>query len=224
MHSLFSSSDIFLSIGWRKRFTILPFHQRKQNECICGSQWNQTGRSTHSYRGTNSGWIESSRVLAKRVENLGPSNSANMFDSKFGAFGVFQVSSDTPSENHTSTTTQRLLLVQHTFYIFISLLFSVKQQWLRAHIRINEWECMTSKLIEYVLFTHHNFHEIYQTQGRVFHQISKHWKVGWKNEAQPSFIIPTSTCLDIWWNASSDFICFLFINNLLLMKFENCIY
>ena len=30
-----------------------------------------------------------------------------------------------------------------------------------------------------------------------------------KNEAQPSFIIPTSTCLDICWNTSSDFLCFL---------------
>ena len=28
---------------------------------------------------------------------------------------------------------------------------------------------------------------IYQTWGRLFHQISKHWEVGWKNEAQLSF-------------------------------------
>ena len=41
---------------------------------------------------------------------------------------------------------------------------------------------------------------IYQTQGRVFHQISNHWEMGWKNEAQPSFFLPTSKCLDIWWN------------------------
>ena len=28
---------------------------------------------------------------------------------------------------------------------------------------------------------------IYQTRGRVFPPISKHRKVGWKNEVQPSF-------------------------------------
>ena len=32
-----------------------------------------------------------------------------------------------------------------------------------------------------------DFHVIYQTRGSVFHQISKHWEVVWKNEALPSF-------------------------------------
>ena len=32
-----------------------------------------------------------------------------------------------------------------------------------------------------------SLHVIYQTQGRVFHQISRHWEVGWKNEEQSSF-------------------------------------
>ena len=36
-----------------------------------------------------------------------------------------------------------------------------------------------------------------QTQERVFHEISKHWELGWKNEALPSFFEPTSKCLDI---------------------------
>ena len=29
---------------------------------------------------------------------------------------------------------------------------------------------------------------IYQTQGKVFHQISKHWEVGWKARRKPSFL------------------------------------
>ena len=37
----------------------------------------------------------------------------------------------------------------------------------------------------------HQLEVIYQTQRRVFYQISKHWEVGWKNEAQPSFFKPT---------------------------------
>ena len=36
-------------------------------------------------------------------------------------------------------------------------------------------------------FISRNFHVIYQTREDVFHQISKHWEVGWKNEVQPSF-------------------------------------
>ena len=32
------------------------------------------------------------------------------------------------------------------------------------------------------------FQVIYQTRGRVFPPISKHREVGWKNEAQPSFL------------------------------------
>ena len=32
------------------------------------------------------------------------------------------------------------------------------------------------------------FHVIDQTRGRVFPPISKHLEVGWKNEAQPSFL------------------------------------
>ena len=34
---------------------------------------------------------------------------------------------------------------------------------------------------------------IYQTQGRVFHQISKHSEVGWKNEAQPVYLIASQS-------------------------------
>ena len=29
---------------------------------------------------------------------------------------------------------------------------------------------------------------IYQTREGVFYHIFKHWEVGWKNEAQPSFL------------------------------------
>ena len=32
-----------------------------------------------------------------------------------------------------------------------------------------------------------SYNAVYQTQGRVFHPISKHWEVVLKNEAQPSF-------------------------------------
>ena len=41
---------------------------------------------------------------------------------------------------------------------------------------------------------------LYRTLERVFHQISKDWEVGWKNEAYSSFFHPTSQFLDIWWN------------------------
>ena len=44
------------------------------------------------------------------------------------------------------------------------------------------------------------FEKLYQTLERVFHQISKHFEVGWKNSAAPCFFQPTSQCLDIWWN------------------------
>ena len=37
--------------------------------------------------------------------------------------------------------------------------------------------------------TNKEYYVIYQTRGRVFHQISKHWEVGWKNEMQPSSFI-----------------------------------
>ena len=36
-------------------------------------------------------------------------------------------------------------------------------------------------------YTVNVFQVIYQTRESVFHQIFKHWEVGWKNEAQPSF-------------------------------------
>ena len=41
--------------------------------------------------------------------------------------------------------------------------------------------------------------KLYQTLERVFHQISKYFKVGWKKLSCTLFFQPTSQCLDIWW-------------------------
>ena len=41
-----------------------------------------------------------------------------------------------------------------------------------------------------VAFT--SFEVIYQTQGRMFHQISKDWDMGWKNKGLPSFFLFTN--------------------------------
>jgi len=36
----------------------------------------------------------------------------------------------------------------------------------------------------------------YQTRGRLFHQISKHWEVGWKTRCKPSFFF---TYFEVFW-------------------------
>ena len=49
-----------------------------------------------------------------------------------------------------------------------------------------------------------DFHVIYQTRGSVFHEISKRWEVGWKNEAQPSFFLTSFEVFGyLWWNTLS---------------------
>ena len=42
-------------------------------------------------------------------------------------------------------------------------------------------------------FRYYSFEKPYQKRHAMFHSISRHWEVGWKTKAQPSFLTPTST-------------------------------
>ena len=67
-------------------------------------------------------------------------------------------------------------------------------QWFGYWIRITIKFCELYLSLNFSYnFRYYSFEKPYQKRHAMFHSISRHWEVGWKTKAQPSFLTPTST-------------------------------